>query len=157
MPFGSCSLCLEIAREPVSCQRGDVFCRECALANILAQKKELKRASKVKKEAERELAEKTAREEHEENNRAIEHFELTQAGLSTTNQSKPVEEARSAASASRPVGNELVLMDKGGGTKRKLEGHTGAESGRTSDDRAKARKATEDEKVCLGFLYILHV
>ncbi|CAI4219490.1 unnamed protein product [Parascedosporium putredinis] len=39
LPFGSCNLCLEPARDPVSCHRGDVFCRECALANLLAQKR----------------------------------------------------------------------------------------------------------------------
>ena len=49
LTFGSCQLCLLPARDPVSCgSDGHLFCRECAVNNLLAQSKELKR---LKKEA----------------------------------------------------------------------------------------------------------
>ncbi|GAM90367.1 hypothetical protein ANO11243_084100 [Dothideomycetidae sp. 11243] len=51
LPFGACRLCLLPSREPVSCSiGGHLFCRECALSNLLAQKKELRR---LERESER--------------------------------------------------------------------------------------------------------
>ncbi|CAK7566333.1 MAG: hypothetical protein SEPTF4163_004273 [Sporothrix epigloea] len=81
LPFASCSLCLELANDPVACPAGDIFCRECALNNILAQKKELRRLEKTRAQEERERAENTARNDAEDQARAIQDFELVQAGL----------------------------------------------------------------------------
>lgn len=82
LPFASCWLCLEPAIDPVACAHGDIFCRECALTNILAQKKEIKRAEKAREHEEREAQEEKARRDAEAQERAIREFELTQAGLS---------------------------------------------------------------------------
>ncbi|KAK5127889.1 hypothetical protein LTR85_005006 [Meristemomyces frigidus] len=83
LPFGSCQLCLLPARDPVSCpSHGHLFCRECAVSNLLAQNKELKR---LRKEAERrkvEDAEERDVEDAEAQVRAVEEFERVQAGLS---------------------------------------------------------------------------
>ncbi|KAL1843700.1 hypothetical protein VTJ49DRAFT_400 [Mycothermus thermophilus] len=82
LPFASCWLCLEPAVDPVACLHGDIFCRECALSNILAQKREIKRAEKAREHEEREAREEQARREAEAQERAIRDFELTQQGLS---------------------------------------------------------------------------
>ncbi|KAF2150123.1 hypothetical protein K461DRAFT_296504 [Myriangium duriaei CBS 260.36] len=81
LPFGACRLCLLSARDPVSCATsGHLFCRECAVANLLAQKKELRRAEKAweRDEAARKLRE----EELDEQRRGKEQadFEAVQAG-----------------------------------------------------------------------------
>lgn len=82
MPFGSCNLCLLSARDPVSCpDQGHLFCRECAISNLLAQSKEIKR---LKKEAERRKAEEdlqTVLEHQEKQAKDLEQFEKLQSGL----------------------------------------------------------------------------
>lgn len=147
LPFGSCNLCLEIAREPVACQRGDIFCRECALANLVAQKKELKRAEKLRKRAEEERERKRAEEEGEEHERAVRDFERTQAGLEGANGkvAKRVEAAKSNTTKDEPApGDGMALVV---GTKRKFALDEDELSRIAQEDRAKARKAIEDEKV----------
>jgi nitric oxide synthase-interacting protein len=65
----------------VLCLSGDLFCRECALSNLLAQKKEIAR---LEKELERKLEEENEKneiDEAEEQERAIREFELVQMGL----------------------------------------------------------------------------
>ncbi|ATY59495.1 zinc finger containing [Cordyceps militaris] len=97
LPFGSCSLCLELARDPVSCLGGDIFCRECALANMLAQKQDIKRADKARRQAERDTARAQAAHDDEDQRRAVRDFELTQAGLSGS--ARPAAERDAAKSS----------------------------------------------------------
>ncbi|KAL2202017.1 RING finger domain-containing protein [Sarocladium strictum] len=146
LPFGSCNLCLEISREPVACQRGDIFCRECALANLIAQKKELKRAEKTKKRAEDERERKRAEEEGEEHERAVKDFERTQAGLEGTNGrvARKEESVKTKITKDEPAsGDEMALVV---GTKRKFALDEDELSRIAQEDRAKARKAIDDEK-----------
>ncbi|KAJ8761607.1 hypothetical protein K2173_004383 [Erythroxylum novogranatense] len=42
-PFDACSLCLKPFIDPMSCGRGHVFCKECILECLLAQKKDIQR------------------------------------------------------------------------------------------------------------------
>ncbi|XP_047945079.1 E3 ubiquitin-protein ligase CSU1-like isoform X2 [Salvia hispanica] len=44
-PFDTCSLCLKPFIEPMSCGKGHVFCKECILECLLAQKKDIHRKS----------------------------------------------------------------------------------------------------------------
>ncbi|KAL7940914.1 hypothetical protein V8C42DRAFT_336208 [Trichoderma barbatum] len=137
LPFGFCSLCLENAREPVACSRGDIFCRECALENLLAQKKELRRADKVRQNAEKEAAKIRAIGDDEERERAIRDFELTQAGLAN-NSGKP----NSSAAAESENGETTVRA----GSKRKFALDADELDRIAENDKAKARKAIDDEK-----------
>lgn len=163
LPFGSCSLCLEVARDPVACPKGDVFCRECALANILAQKKELKRAEKARKALSEEDARKAAAEDEEDRARAIRDFEMTQAGLEvklTARMSfqETAPQKGAATDTQRPklltdgqhTNDQLIVADKGAnGTKRKFALDEHEVDANEKNDKAKARKAIEDEKVRL--------
>ncbi|KAH8829142.1 hypothetical protein DL96DRAFT_1596826 [Flagelloscypha sp. PMI_526] len=103
--FNACSLCLNTAREPVSCADGHIYCKECALTDILTQKKDIKkqkdRLEKLKQEAQDEKlrAQQAARE------RVLEDFEKGQLGLGNSKSS--------AISASENSGPR--------GTKRKFE------------------------------------
>ncbi|CAK7232246.1 hypothetical protein SBRCBS47491_008202 [Sporothrix bragantina] len=108
LPFASCSLCLELADDPVACPAGDIFCRECALNNILAQKKELRRLEKAREQEERDRAERQARDDAEDQARAIKEFELVQAGLeakggSRANGSNAADSRPREASTSTPT------------------------------------------------------
>ncbi|KAI0527082.1 hypothetical protein KFK09_002680 [Dendrobium nobile] len=42
-PFDTCCLCLKPFIDPLCCQKGHVFCKECILECLLAQKKDIKR------------------------------------------------------------------------------------------------------------------
>ncbi|CAK5268773.1 unnamed protein product [Mycena citricolor] len=79
--FDACVLCLQTAREPVCCKEGHLFCKECAMNDLLSQKKDLKRqkekAEQIKKQIQEEVesAKETARE------RVLRDFERGQLGL----------------------------------------------------------------------------
>jgi len=45
--FDACFLCLQAARDPVCCLEGHLSCKECIYENILAQKLEIERQTKL--------------------------------------------------------------------------------------------------------------
>ncbi|KAL8370216.1 hypothetical protein RB595_000552 [Gaeumannomyces hyphopodioides] len=168
-PFASCSLCLEAAVEPVACPRGDIFCRECALSNILAQKKEIKRAGRAHADAEREAAQARSLSEQEAHDRAVREFELVQAGFDVSAPPKRGKEGDgTASSAATPVAaaqappKALLLLDGGGGgggggadgggggvassKKRAFELDEEEVARIAAEDRAKARRTIDSEK-----------
>ncbi|OJT06824.1 Nitric oxide synthase-interacting protein [Trametes pubescens] len=79
--FDACALCLQRARDPVACQKGHLFCKECALTDLVGQMNDIKRqkvrleAMKKEAEEERERAQEAARE------RVLREFEKGQLGL----------------------------------------------------------------------------
>ncbi|EXJ69208.1 uncharacterized protein A1O5_07244 [Cladophialophora psammophila CBS 110553] len=88
LPFGYCRLCLGYARTPVACGDGNsgnrkvhLFCRECALNDLMAQRKEIKRLEREAETREREEREQKAREEEERRRKELERFERTAMGF----------------------------------------------------------------------------
>ncbi|KAK1659370.1 RING finger domain-containing protein [Colletotrichum godetiae] len=146
LPFGSCYLCLEIARDPVSCSHGDIFCRECAVANLLAQKKEIKREEKAREKVEQATLEAQAQQDAEAQVRAVKDFESIQAGL------KPSSAATASSSSSLPT---KVTAAEGADanptrdiqiTKRKFMLDQDELDRIAKEDRTKAKKLIKDEK-----------
>ncbi|KAH7928868.1 hypothetical protein BV22DRAFT_1030262 [Leucogyrophana mollusca] len=80
--FDACALCLQRVREPLACDQGHLFCKECAYTDLLTQKKDIKRQKdrlellKREAEEEKERAKEAARE------RVLRDFEKGQLGLS---------------------------------------------------------------------------
>lgn len=153
LPFASCWLCLEPAIDPVACAHGDIFCRECALTNILAQKKEIKRAEKAREHEEREAQEEKARRDAEAQERAIREFELTQAGLSiksgggTSSPRKDKLEPLGLNIESAENGRSREESVSSRGEKRKFSLDPDEVARIAEEERAKARKALDGEKV----------
>jgi nitric oxide synthase-interacting protein len=113
LPFGSCQLCLLPSRDPVSCpSHGHLFCRECAISNLLAQNKELKRLKKEIEQRKLEDSEEKEIEDAEAQAQAVEEFERIQAGLSVRSGGRII---------GRKDGKVTVEQDGEKGTKRKLE------------------------------------
>ena len=148
LPFASCRLCLLPARSPVACaSNGDIFCRECAVSNLLAQRKEIKR---LEREAERKRLEEEdeeSRAEEEARGRAVEEFEKVQMGLE-------IKVGKGRTVVGRENGKVLVEEeDKEEGTggargkKRKFELDEDELLRIARAERGKARKALDDEKV----------
>ena len=152
LPFASCWLCLEPAIDPVACAQGDIFCRECALSNILAQKKEIKRADKARGQEEREALEDQTRRDAEARERSIREFELTQAGLSIKRGNTSSAGREKAEPPGRDAGGDN--NGKNGqesvpktGEKRKFSLDPDEVARIADEERTKARRAIDDEKV----------
>lgn len=146
LPFASCRLCLLPARSPVSCSHGDIFCRECALSNILSQKKEIKRLEKTREKEEKEAEDDRAREDAEAKERSVQDFEKVQMGL----EAKLGSSSTGKAIVGRENGKVIVEEDVVGGKrgeKRKFELDEDELLRIAREERTKARKAIDDEKV----------
>ncbi|KAI2638256.1 hypothetical protein GGS21DRAFT_464079 [Xylaria nigripes] len=149
LPFSACHLCLETAIDPVSCTHGDIFCRECALSNILAQKKEMKRLEKLKEKEDNENRERQAHLDAEAHERAVHEFEMTQNGLDVRSRSRSASSKPTSASQGREREVSSVTSEnnhQSGPGKRKFEMDEEEVLRIAADDRAKARKAIDDEK-----------
>ena len=78
-PFDACSLCLCPAVAPAACSKGHLFCRECALKDLVEQKVELERKKKEMEQVRKE--EERARDEvrQKARERVLQQFERGQA------------------------------------------------------------------------------
>lgn len=128
----------------MSCaSHGHLFCRECAVNNLLAQSKELKR---LKKEAERrklEDEEDKELEDAETHARALEEFERVQAGLSVRSGGKAGERIVGRQNGKITIEQEVEGGAKG--VKRKLEVDEDELVRLSKDNAAKARRRDSEQ------------
>ncbi|KAJ5669019.1 hypothetical protein N7462_010089 [Penicillium macrosclerotiorum] len=109
LPFASCKLCLQPARAPVvACATaGDLFCRECAINDLLAQRQEIKRLERERDDAKKRLAEDEAHMLEEARAKDLREFELISMGLEAATKGgrkrKADEESALAAFKAREV------------------------------------------------------
>ncbi|EXJ93013.1 hypothetical protein A1O3_01569 [Capronia epimyces CBS 606.96] len=106
LPFGYCRLCLGFAKNPVACTDGaadgkgnstkvHLFCRECVLNDLMAQRSEIKRLERESVLRVQEEHEAAALEEEERRRRDLEGFERAELGFddsydySTSTSSRP--------------------------------------------------------------------
>ena len=143
------------AQSPVSCSHGDIFCRECALSNILSQKQEIKRAEKNREKEAREGDEDQYRLDTEAKTRAVREFEKVQMGLEGRGKSGGSLAQKIVAREERkPVVEEDVDANSGGGRKRKFELDEDELLRIAKEERTKARKAIDDEKVHIYYPHL---
>jgi nitric oxide synthase-interacting protein len=84
LPFASCKLCLLPARDPVACnstEKADIFCRECALNDLMSQRKEIKRLEREVEVEKGEVEDEEVRRRDEVAKRDLEEFERVSMGL----------------------------------------------------------------------------
>ncbi|TGJ84658.1 hypothetical protein E0Z10_g4088 [Xylaria hypoxylon] len=151
LPFSACRLCLETAIDPVSCSHGDIFCRECALSNILAQKKEIKRVEKLQGQEDLEAQERQAHLDAEAHERAVREFEMTQNGLDVPSRSVSISKSISISTPTPDnrdrEGSSVIEGDRQRRPgKRKFEIDGDEVLRIAAEDRARARKAIDGEK-----------
>ncbi|ORX90901.1 hypothetical protein K493DRAFT_379862 [Basidiobolus meristosporus CBS 931.73] len=82
--FDACFLCLQTARDPLSCTEGHIACKECIYENIVAQKKEIARQNKDLESRKSQLEEERKRKEAEAQDVVIREFEKTQSQISAS-------------------------------------------------------------------------
>ena len=148
LPFSSCRLCLLPARAPVvACAiNGDLFCRECAVNDLLAQRKEIKRLEKEHEKALREKAEGEERAAEEARERELKEFELVTMGLEGREKKRKLGQADDEKHA------EDAAQNGDAGKKRRKEsqgfGLDEEEMRRVATgERERVRKELEREKV----------
>ena len=120
--------------------------------NILSQKKEIKRLEKVREREEKEAEEDQDRNEDEAKERAVQEFERVQMGL----EAKVGGRAGGRKIVGREDGKivvEVDVVDGKRGEKRKFELDEDELLRIAREERTKARKAIDDEKVCIQ-LYV---
>jgi nitric oxide synthase-interacting protein len=123
------------------------------LSNILAQKKEIKRLEKTHEKEEKEAEEDRAREDAEAKERAVQEFEKIQMGL----EAKMSSSSSTKTIVGREGGKILVEEDVVGGKrgeKRKFELDEDELLRIAQEERTKARKAIDDERVRAFLKYI---
>lgn len=165
LPFGSCGLCLLPARNPVACAvNGDLFCRECAVNDLLAQRKEIERLERERERWEREGKEEDERVREIERERERKEFEALSSGAvgvrgAAEKEKRAIfgtqvgwgarkEEDGKGANGQLANGN----VEGGKGIKRKaFELDAEQFEKAAKENRDKIRKEMEDEKVCIKF------
>jgi nitric oxide synthase-interacting protein len=164
LPFGYCRLCLAWARSPVACGDGSsaagtatagitkagvkekakatvvhLFCRECALNDLMAQRKEAKRLERESEARDRDGEDERRREEEEKRRRDLEGFERVESGMGV--------EFTTATAADADADSRGVKRKRAGvgiGVKVAEEMHSHAVPGENPAKKAKAKaKASE--------------
>ena len=109
--------------------------------NLLAQGKEIKRIKKEDEQRQKVAQEEELERAAEEKQRAVEDFEKTMMGL------EGGEKKKSRAVGARLGKDEELERAEGRGVKRKFELDEDEMLKNAKEERAKARKALDDEKV----------
>ncbi|KAF3480425.1 uncharacterized protein GIQ15_05772 [Arthroderma uncinatum] len=150
LPFSSCRLCLLPAREPVvACAtNGDLFCRECAVNDLLAQRKEIKRLEKEREIAKQERDEDNERLAAEARDRELKEFEMVSMGLEEKMKRKrELEGGTGGSDKTKKNGDDTAESREA--KKRRKEGFELDEEGMRKiamEEREKMMKKIEKEK-----------
>ncbi|KAL9599265.1 MAG: hypothetical protein Q9219_003967 [cf. Caloplaca sp. 3 TL-2023] len=148
LPFASCNLCLQPARDPCACaSRGDVFCRECVVSNLLAQRTEIQRWEKEEGRRRKEDGEREREKVEEERERSVRDFEKTMMGLEGGTVGGGGRGSKRKGETGVTEMNGKDNQEEGRGVKRKFELDEAEILRNAREERAKARKAIDDEQV----------
>ncbi|KAI9762972.1 MAG: hypothetical protein M4579_000035 [Chaenotheca gracillima] len=150
LSFAACKLCLLPSRSPVACAAaGDIFCRECAVNNLLAQRKEIKRLEREEERRRLEATEDEHKDDEEARHRAINEFERVQLGLEGKFEGKSGERKIVGREGGKVVIEEEIAPEEKGeqrGKKRKFELDENELLRIAKEDRSRAKRALDDER-----------
>src|SRR4051794_29689697 len=136
----ACYLCLQRARDPVCCTQGHLYCKECILENILAQKKERLRQQKLLEAKTKDEEEEAKRKSELAKEAVIQEFERQQLRITpittTTNNGKKKE-----IKADDSTANGFLLANESSAKKGDVNKFT--ESVKSVDGSVKAIEWTE--------------
>lgn len=105
--FDACHLCLSPAVNPIACEKGDLFCRECAIENLLAQKQEIKEAQRLEGIAAAAEAHQNASYDAESQSLQVAEFERVQAGMQQPGQTSVA--PKTAKQEAEPTRTPLLI------------------------------------------------
>ncbi|KAA6396257.1 MAG: putative nitric oxide synthase-interacting protein [Streblomastix strix] len=133
--FDACSLCLLRASAPVCCCEGHVFCRECALTNLLVQRQALEHEAALEKARDKQAEREKEAAAEDDKRKQIEKFVGGEKGADTN---------------TIPVKNSLLTTEtaKKDQTKESKE----KEKSEQTDEKKKKKKI---ETKCPGHSHLL--
>ncbi|KAF8902559.1 hypothetical protein CPB84DRAFT_1707514 [Gymnopilus junonius] len=101
--FDACALCLDRAREPLACQEGHLFCKECVYTDLLTQKNAIKRQKAEIQALRKEAEEERVRAREVARERVLLDFERGQLSLGpkSPNQQEPNSSSDDAKTGSK--------------------------------------------------------
>ncbi|KAL4878928.1 hypothetical protein BJY04DRAFT_229594 [Aspergillus karnatakaensis] len=148
LPFGSCRLCLHPSRSPtVACaHNGDLFCRECAISDLLAQRKEIKRLEKEREDAKRAIEEEKGREDEEARGREVREFEMVSMGLEGGNKKRKIEDVEGEVEGRLEKFRRRGEVDVNGVKRKVFELDEGVVEGVLRKERERLREEVRREK-----------
>lgn len=158
LPFASCRLCLQPARAPVvgCASNGDLFCRECAINDLLAQRQEIKRLERERDDARKRIAEEDERTLLEAKERDLRDFERVSMGLEAK---ADIFGSKGGAGTKRKAEEESEALKKfkarevvvDGKRKRVFELDEKEMARVAGEERERLKNELKMEKVCLWF------
>jgi nitric oxide synthase-interacting protein len=77
----SCRLCIQPVNEPMICQKGHLFCKECIYTSLLTQKQEIKRQTLKYNMQEERLKDEEQKKETKKQERILEEFDKIEHGI----------------------------------------------------------------------------
>lgn len=150
LPFASCKLCLQPARTPVvgCATNGDLFCRECAINDLLAQRQEIKRLEREREDAKKRIAEDDKLVLEEAKKKELADFELVSMGLEAGAKGAKAGTKRKAEESEAVAAFKAreVVVD---GKRKKIFELDEAEMKRISrEEQERLKEELKKEKVC---------
>jgi hypothetical protein len=118
----ACYLCLQRARDPVCCTQGHLYCKECILENILAQKKEILRQQKLLEAKAKEEEEAAKRKAELAKEAVIQEFERQQVRITPITTTSNNNEKEEIKAGNNSVTNESLLANESSVIVGKKEG-----------------------------------
>ncbi|KAH8551027.1 hypothetical protein BGW37DRAFT_494537 [Umbelopsis sp. PMI_123] len=135
--FNACFLCLQVARDPVACQKGHLACKECLYESILTQKQEIQRHQRIAEQRQKEEEEKKSLENEQAKLAVLANFERTQTSVlpeerrpsitqstESNNKSSPSRSREASKDSNTPSAGSPAIESSPqvhAGTKRKFE------------------------------------
>lgn len=141
---------------------GDLFCRECAINDLLAQHQEIKRLEREREDAKQRIEEEEQRTLEEAREREVKEFELVSMGLEGSRRDKRKGNGPGGGSEEgrkRKI-EEMEALSARSKEEEKGEGDGGKrrrvfsldERGVVGEERERIRRELKREKVCFPFL-----
>lgn len=151
LPFASCRLCLQPARAPVvACaSNGDLFCRECAINDLLAQRQEIKRLERDREEARRRIKEDEERMLEEARRKELRDFEMVSMGLAGNGRKRKAGEEGGSQEQERALAAFKAREVEVDGKRRKVFELDEKEMVRVArEEEERLKEEIKREKVC---------
>lgn len=134
----------------VACSmNGDLFCRECAINDLLAQRQEIKRLEREREEAKKRLAQDEERVLDEVRRKELRDFEIVSMGLESGNHKKrkaPATETEAQEALDRFKAREVEVDGK---RRRVFELDENEMARVARQEQERLKDELKREKVCL--------
>ncbi|CAG8691408.1 1070_t:CDS:2 [Cetraspora pellucida] len=142
--FDACFLCLQRARDPICCEQGHLYCKECILENLLAQKKEIRRQQNLLEARAKDEIEESKRKEQLAKEAVIHDFERQQVRIAPLG--TKMEESTKTPDNSTKTTDNATKTNNNGKTPNSTKSIKAMESGETLQVAGKKRDFRLDEE-----------